>query len=217
MMIVGLVLSNWLTSWNSGGVYDSSVGGMRSPSGTPGSSGGTGSAKLLPLLCGGPAAGCGSESTSSAARLVAGTCTSPMVSSGTNTAPPGMTIWVPSGMLMTRSRPLTWISDSSTPGGEIDHPLSGGRGGDLADVDRQRGRRGCAARIRERVIEDVLDAVGGAGIADVVELAVGIHRQQAVLAHGLEGAIGLHGLTAGTMDLDDHCRGGADFVGSGLT
>ena len=39
--------------------------------------------------------------------LVGGTWTSPIVISGTNTAPFGITIWVPSGMLMTRSRPLT--------------------------------------------------------------------------------------------------------------
>ena len=42
---------NWVGSSISIGGKASSVGGMRSPSGTPGSSGGTGFSKLPPLLC----------------------------------------------------------------------------------------------------------------------------------------------------------------------
>src|SRR5690349_16631259 len=46
---------NWPISSNRGLPKISSVGGIRSPSGTPGSSGGTGTSKLPPLLWGGPA------------------------------------------------------------------------------------------------------------------------------------------------------------------
>ena len=42
-----------------------------------------------------------------------------MVSSGTNTAPPGITIWLPSGIWMTRSRPLTRMSLIWTPAGRL--------------------------------------------------------------------------------------------------
>ena len=109
-------------SSNCGGVKFSSVGGSRSPRGTPGSSGGTSIAKFPPLLSGGPAAGCGSESINSAARFEAGTSTSPIISCGTKTAPLGITICDPSGKVITRSRPTTRISDSSTPGGRVTMP-----------------------------------------------------------------------------------------------
>ena len=57
---------------------ESAVGGNRSPNSKGSPISPTGSAKLPPELCGGPAAGCGSLPTSKAARLRGGTDTPSM-------------------------------------------------------------------------------------------------------------------------------------------
>ena len=100
----------------------SSVGGIRSPSGMPGSSGGTGSAKLPPLLWRLAGGGLRLGIDQQRRNVRGGTATSPIASCGTNTAPFGMTMCVPSGMSITRSRPTTWISESATPAGRLTMP-----------------------------------------------------------------------------------------------
>ena len=49
-------------------------------------------------------------------------------------------------------------------------------------MDRQRRRRGVAVTIGQRVIEDVVDVAGRAGIPDIAIVAVCIDRQDAILA-----------------------------------
>ena len=63
-------------------------------------------------------------------------------------------------------------------------------------------------------MEDVLDAVGRAGVADIAEVALGIHRQDAVLADRLEAAGGNAGLAARALNRDDGRRGRGDAVGA---
>ena len=99
-------------------------------------------------------------------------------------------------------------------GGQVNDALSRGGGGDLADVDGQRGRRIVPARIRERVVEDVLDAVGRTRITDIAEVTLGIDRQRPILAGRLEGAVGEHGLAARSLHRDDCCGGSPDAVGA---
>ena len=85
-----------------------------------------------------PAAGCGSESISSAARFVGGTATSPIASCGHEHR----------AARDDHLRAVGHVDDEVAAddvdirqldaGGQIDDALAGGRGGDLADVDRQR-------------------------------------------------------------------------------
>ncbi len=89
------------------------------------------------------------------------------------------------------------------------------RGGELADVDRQ-GRRGFGpVRIGKGVTEDVLDSVGGARVAHVAVVALGIHRQDAVLADRLEASRPAGGGAARALDLDDRRRSIAGRIGAG--
>ena len=88
--------------------------------------------------------------------------------------------------------------------GQIDDASVRDRG--LADVDRQRTGGVCTLRARERVAEDVADAVRSAGIAHVVVIALRIHRQDAVLAGRLKIAGVPAGRTARAMDLHDGSR-----------
>ncbi len=111
-----------MISCSSGPGKASCVGGNKSPSpnGSPISP--TGSAKLPPELCGRPAAGCGSCPISNAAMLSGGTATPSTTICGTNTAPSGTIICVPSGIWMTRSRPTTLMSSRPTPAGRTSWP-----------------------------------------------------------------------------------------------
>jgi len=70
-------------------------------------------------------------------------------------------------------------------GRQSDDALTCSGRGNLGDVDRQ-GCRGVPARVSDGVVEDVLDAVWGIGIADVIEVALRIYLEDAVLARRLE-------------------------------
>ncbi len=118
MMVVGSLSTRFgMISRSSGTGKASWVGGSRSPKAKGSPISPTGSLKLPPELVGRPASGAGSWLMSKAAMLSGGTATPSSTNCGTKIAPSGIIIRVPSGISITRSRPETLMSSSSTPAG----------------------------------------------------------------------------------------------------